>query len=71
MWRMDFRELMQANWDARAPVHAASGFYARDLSFWFADFEWADLGEPGDVSLAHVDHAGSNGLIGVSPILSA
>lgn len=49
---MDFRELMsatQANWDARTPIHAASEFYARDPSFWFAEFEWEDLGEPGDV----------------------
>jgi SAM-dependent methyltransferase len=49
---MDFRELMlatQANWDARTPIHAASEFYARDPSFWFAEFEWDDLGEPGDV----------------------
>jgi SAM-dependent methyltransferase len=49
---MDVRELMlatQANWDARTPIHAASEFYDRDPSFWFAEFEWADLGEPGDV----------------------
>lgn len=49
---MIFRELMaatQANWDARTPIHAGSDFYARDPSFWFADFEWSDLGEPGDL----------------------
>ena len=42
------RELMaatRANWDARTPVHAVSEFYARDPEFWFAEFEWADLGE--------------------------
>jgi SAM-dependent methyltransferase len=36
------------NWDARAPIHAASKFYAigeRDPLSWFAPFEWRDLGE--------------------------
>ncbi|MEU7168309.1 class I SAM-dependent methyltransferase [Streptomyces morookaense] len=36
------------NWDARTPVHVASGFYGLDGSRspdgWFAPFEWDDLG---------------------------
>jgi SAM-dependent methyltransferase len=38
----------EANWDARTPVHVASDFYgvdSRDPDFWFADFEWGDLGD--------------------------
>jgi 2-polyprenyl-3-methyl-5-hydroxy-6-metoxy-1,4-benzoquinol methylase len=39
----------QANWDARTPVHVASQFYgldgAKDPFYWFAEFEWEDLGE--------------------------
>src|SRR5918996_4396397 len=45
------RRLIQANaanWDARTPVHVASAFYGldgtRDAGYWFADFEWEDLG---------------------------
>lgn len=34
----------EADWDARAPLHAASAFYDRPAEFWFADYEWADLG---------------------------
>jgi SAM-dependent methyltransferase len=34
----------EADWDARAPLHAASGFYSRPAEFWFADYEWEDLG---------------------------
>jgi len=34
----------EADWDARAPLHAASRFYSRPAEFWFADYEWEDLG---------------------------
>ncbi|HWD80191.1 MAG TPA: class I SAM-dependent methyltransferase [Kribbella sp.] len=34
----------EADWDARAPLHAASAFYDRPSEYWFADYEWADLG---------------------------
>ncbi|MBP2351155.1 SAM-dependent methyltransferase [Kribbella aluminosa] len=34
----------EADWDARAPLHAASTFYDRPAEYWFADYEWADLG---------------------------
>ncbi len=39
----------QANWDARTPVHVESQFYGLDGTrnpfYWFAEFEWEDLGE--------------------------
>ncbi|SDN25067.1 class I SAM-dependent methyltransferase [Allokutzneria albata] len=35
----------QANWDARTPIHAESRFYQRDPETWFAEWEWADLGD--------------------------
>jgi len=34
----------EADWDARAPLHAASRFYSQPAEFWFADYEWEDLG---------------------------
>ena len=34
----------EAAWDARAPLHAASGFYSQPAEYWFADYEWEDLG---------------------------
>ncbi|MFI9503708.1 hypothetical protein [Nocardia sp. NPDC052566] len=38
----------ERNWDARTPIHAASQFYGADGSipaeWWFAHFEWDDLG---------------------------
>ena len=34
----------EADWDARAPLHAASRFYSQPAEYWFADYEWADLG---------------------------
>ncbi len=47
----------RANWDARVPIHVASDFYGLDGSrpaeSWFADYEWADLG---DLRGAHVLH---------------
>jgi SAM-dependent methyltransferase len=47
----------QANWDARTPIHVASEFYGlgtRDSAGWFADFEWADLGDLHGRELAHL-----------------
>ncbi|MEV5962164.1 class I SAM-dependent methyltransferase [Kribbella sp. NPDC051952] len=34
----------EADWDARAPLHAASQFYIQPPEYWFADYEWTDLG---------------------------
>jgi SAM-dependent methyltransferase len=34
----------EADWDARASLHAASQFYDRPAEYWFADYEWEDLG---------------------------
>ena len=34
----------EADWDARAPLHAASQFYSQPAEYWFADYEWDDLG---------------------------
>ncbi len=39
---------IEANWDERAPIHVASKFYDvqnRAPESWFADYEWADLGD--------------------------
>lgn len=48
----------QANWDQRTPVHLASAFYgvdgSREPDSWFADYEWADLGELDGVDLLHL-----------------
>ncbi len=51
---MDFDEptrrrmaAIEANWDARTPIHVASEFYGvgrRDAQSWFAPYEWVDLG---------------------------
>lgn len=54
----------QANWDARTPIHVASAFYGLDGSrtsaSWFADYEWADLGELAGVDLLHLQcHLGT------------
>jgi SAM-dependent methyltransferase len=41
-------DAIEANWDARTPVHVASRFYdvgGRDPESWFAAYEWADLGD--------------------------
>ncbi|WP_328996668.1 class I SAM-dependent methyltransferase [Kribbella sp. NBC_01245] len=35
----------EANWDARAPIHASSEFYAQPARYWFADYEWDELGD--------------------------
>ncbi|RAU94669.1 SAM-dependent methyltransferase [Mycobacterium colombiense] len=45
------------NWDARAPIHAASEFYgvgAREPMSWFAPFEWRDLGGLDGRELLHL-----------------
>jgi SAM-dependent methyltransferase len=48
----------QANWDQRTPIHLASAFYgvdgSRDPDSWFADYEWADLGDLQGVDLLHL-----------------
>ncbi|MDG4784620.1 class I SAM-dependent methyltransferase [Micromonospora sp. WMMD1102] len=54
---------IEANWDARTPVHLASEFYgvgSRDAEFWFADFEWADLGDVSGRDVLHLQcHLGT------------
>lgn len=54
----------RVNWDARTPIHVASAFYGLDGSrspqSWFADYEWADLGELAGVDLLHLQcHLGA------------
>jgi SAM-dependent methyltransferase len=48
----------QANWDQRTPIHLASAFYgvdgSREPDSWFADYEWADLGDLDGVDLLHL-----------------
>lgn len=65
-WDAVTRRMMQeieSNWDARTPIHVASEFYgvdSRDPAFWFADFEWDDLGEFSGRSLLHLQcHLGT------------
>jgi SAM-dependent methyltransferase len=54
---------IEANWDARTPVHLDSEFYGvgkRDADFWFADFEWADLGSVSGRDVLHLQcHLGT------------
>ncbi|WP_460517720.1 class I SAM-dependent methyltransferase [Flindersiella endophytica] len=53
-------EANQANWDARVPVHTASEFYRREAAYWFADYEWDDLGELADRDMLHLQcHLGT------------
>jgi SAM-dependent methyltransferase len=56
-------QAIEANWDARTPIHAASEFYgvdSRDPEFWFADFEWDDLGDLSGRSVLHLQcHLGT------------
>lgn len=54
----------EANWDARAPIHLDSRFYGirhgRPAEYWFADYEWADLGELAGRDLLHLQcHLGT------------
>jgi len=49
--------LNQANWDARAPIHVRSEFYAlgkRDPLTWIIPFEWDDLGPLDGRDLVHL-----------------
>jgi SAM-dependent methyltransferase len=53
-----------ANWDARTPVHERSAFYGldgtRDAEYWFADFEWEDLGRLSGRDVLHAQcHLGT------------
>lgn len=53
-------EANRRNWDARTPIHVASRFYRRAAAGWFADFEWADLGELAGRELVHLQcHLGT------------
>lgn len=53
----------QANWDARAPLHAASGFYRRPAEGWFAGYEWEDLGDLAGSDVLHLQcHLGTETL---------
>ncbi|KAF4407532.1 MULTISPECIES: class I SAM-dependent methyltransferase [Streptomyces] len=57
----------EANWDARTPVHLASGFYGvrdpespADPERWFAPFEWEDIGDPAGRDVLHLQcHLGT------------
>ena len=50
----------EADWDARAALHAASAFYDRPAEFWFADYEWEDLGELDGRDVVHLQcHLGT------------
>ncbi|WP_238335288.1 class I SAM-dependent methyltransferase [Kribbella amoyensis] len=50
----------EADWDARAPLHAASAFYGRPAEYWFADYEWEDLGELRGRDIVHLQcHLGT------------
>ncbi|MFC7549583.1 class I SAM-dependent methyltransferase [Plantactinospora sp. GCM10030261] len=55
--------LIEANWDERTPIHAASRFYdveGRDPAAWFADYEWADLGDLAGRDVLHLQcHLGT------------
>lgn len=48
----------QANWDQRTPIHLASSFYgvdgSREPDSWFAEYEWADLGELAGKDVLHL-----------------
>lgn len=59
----DMMRAIEANWDARTPVHVASDFYgldSRDPEFWFADFEWGDLGSLDGRDVLHLQcHLGA------------
>jgi SAM-dependent methyltransferase len=54
---------IQANWDARTPIHVASRFYdvgRKEPASWFADYEWADLGDLAGKDVLHLQcHLGT------------
>lgn len=56
-------QAIEKNWDARTPIHAASRFYdvqARDPEFWFAPYEWTDMGEVAGRDVLHLQcHLGT------------
>lgn len=50
----------QRNWDARTPIHAESAFYGVPAEWWFAKFEWDDLGPLAGRDLVHLQcHLGT------------
>lgn len=60
------RRMMTAiatNWDERTPIHLASRFYDvgdRPAASWFADYEWADLGDLAGRDVLHLQcHLGT------------
>ena len=59
----EIRQMVAANeadWDARAPLHAASRFYRQPAEYWFADYEWEDLGPLEDRDVLHLQcHLGT------------
>ncbi|WP_459958460.1 class I SAM-dependent methyltransferase [Nocardia sp. IFM 10818] len=58
---LDPLRVNRENWDARAPIHAASRFYRdHDSSYWFAPFEWDVLGDVRDRDVLHLQcHLGT------------
>ncbi|MGI5215578.1 methyltransferase [Plantactinospora sp. CA-290183] len=56
-------ETIEANWDERTPIHAASRFYdvgRKDPASWFADYEWTDLGDLAGRDVLHLQcHLGT------------
>ncbi|MEV6597701.1 class I SAM-dependent methyltransferase [Actinoplanes sp. NPDC051346] len=54
---------IEANWDERTPIHVASRFYdvaGRDPRDWFAEYEWADLGDLAGLDVLHLQcHLGT------------
>lgn len=54
----------RANWDERVPIHVGSAFYGgRPGEGWFADYEWADLGDLAGTDLVHLQcHLGGETL---------
>lgn len=54
---------IEANWDERTPIHAASRFYdvgAKAPESWFADYEWTDLGDLAGRDVLHLQcHLGT------------
>lgn len=54
---------IEANWDERTPIHAASRFYdvgTKAPDSWFAAYEWADLGDLTGQDVLHLQcHLGT------------
>ncbi|MFI5781204.1 class I SAM-dependent methyltransferase [Nocardia sp. NPDC051570] len=50
----------ERNWDARTPIHATSKFYDAPAEWWFAPFEWDDLGSLAGRDVVHLQcHLGT------------